>query len=78
MVCHLLSVGAAALGGPLPLDPFLAASLAELRGKIQSHDYVYLSDLLGRSGERAALKVLREFDRAGGGGTHQPGGGGPD
>ena len=26
----------------------------------------------------AALKVLREFDRAGGGGNHQPGGGGPD
>ena len=40
-------------------------SLAELRSKIQTHDYVYLSDLLSRGGERSALKVLREFDRAG-------------
>ena len=40
-------------------------SLAELRGKIQAHDYVYTSDLLRRDGERLAANMLREFDRAG-------------
>lgn len=40
-------------------------SLAELRGKIQAHGYVYTSDLLRRDGERLAANMLREFDRAG-------------
>lgn len=40
-------------------------SLAELRGKIQAHDYVYTSDLLSRDGERLAANMLGEFDRAG-------------
>jgi len=44
---------------------FPNTSLAELRGKIQAHDYVVLSDLLKADGERAVVKMLREFDRAG-------------
>ena len=44
---------------------FPNTSLAELRSKIQAHDYVYCSDMLQRNGERAVMKMLREFDKAG-------------
>lgn len=44
---------------------FPNTSLGELRGKIQAHDYVYLSDMLRQDGEREAVKMLRELDRAG-------------
>lgn len=44
---------------------FPNTSLAELRNKIQAHDYVYCSDMLQRNGERATMKMLREFDKAG-------------
>ncbi len=44
---------------------FPNTSLAELRGKIQAHDYVVLSDSWKSDGKRAVVKVLREFDRAG-------------
>ncbi len=44
---------------------FPNTSLAELRGKIQAHDYVVLSDSLKAEGKRAVAKALREFDRAG-------------
>lgn len=44
---------------------FPNTSLAELRGKIQAHDYVYLSDMLKQDGEREVVKMLQEFDKAG-------------
>ena len=44
---------------------FPNTSLGELRSRIQAHDYVYLSDMLRQDGEREAVKMLREFDRAG-------------
>lgn len=44
---------------------FPNTSLGELRGRIQAHDYVYLSDMLKQDGEREAVKMLREFDKAG-------------
>lgn len=44
---------------------FPNASLAELRGKIQAHDYIYRSDIEKYDGVRAVAKLLREFDRAG-------------
>ena len=42
---------------------FPNTSLAELRSKIQTHDYVYCSDML--HGKREAMKMLQEFDKAG-------------
>lgn len=44
---------------------FPNTSLGELRNRIQAHDYVYLSDMLKRDGERETVKMLREFDKAG-------------
>ena len=44
---------------------FPNTSLGELRRRIQAHDYVYLSDMLRQDGEREAVKMLREFDKAG-------------
>ena len=41
---------------------FPNTSLGELRGKIQAHDYVYLSDMLRQDGEREAVKMLREVE----------------
>lgn len=43
---------------------FPNTSLAELRSKIQAHDHVYSVDTKDH-GERAVMKVLREFDKAG-------------
>ena len=42
-------------------------SLSELRGKIQAHEYLYLTDMEKSliEGERRLAKLLREFDRAG-------------
>ena len=42
-------------------------SLAELRTKIQTHDYIYLSDMekFQADGERTLAKMLHEFDQAG-------------
>ena len=40
---------------------FPNASLAELRGKIQAHDYIYRSDMEKYDGVRAVAKLLREF-----------------
>ena len=44
---------------------FPNTSLAELRHKIQAHDYVYFSDLLQHNKEREAIKMLWEFDQTG-------------
>ena len=42
-------------------------SLSELRGKIQAHEYLYLTDMEKSliTGERHLAKLLKEFDRAG-------------
>lgn len=44
---------------------FPNTSLAELQSKIRAHDYVYCSDMVKRDGKRVAMKMLREFDKAG-------------
>lgn len=44
---------------------FPAQSLSELRAKVQSHDYIFLSDMEKYNGERRMAKLLREFDKAG-------------
>ena len=40
-------------------------SLSELRTKVQTHDYVFLSDMEKYNGERRMAKLLKEFDKAG-------------
>lgn len=46
---------------------FPTQSFSELRGKIQAHDYVFLSDMekYQFDGVRRMAKLLREFDKAG-------------
>ncbi len=41
-----------------------STSIGELRNKIRDHEAVYAADLL-HNGEREALKILRELDKAG-------------
>lgn len=49
----------------LPRKYFPAQSLSELRSKVRSHDYIFLSDMEKYNGERRMAKLLREFDKAG-------------
>lgn len=44
---------------------FSNQSLSELRTKVQTHDYVFLSDMEKYNGERRMAKLLKEFDKAG-------------
>lgn len=40
-------------------------SLAEIRTKVQAHDYVFLSDTEKYNGKHRMAELLREFDKAG-------------